>query len=88
LLAAEALLRSISPSTTNDPETLGSWGAVHKRLWDLDEDPTALDESIVAYSQGFQLKQDDRNGINCVTLLKKRALLHAFSKDLAPNNFP
>ena len=53
LAAASDLLRTVSPATTNDPETLGLWGAVHKRLWDLDQDPKALDASISAYSRGF-----------------------------------
>jgi len=75
LVAAAELLRSISPGTTNDPETMGLWGAVHKRLWDLDQDPKALDESIAAYPRGFQLKQDHYNGVNYATLLEVRALL-------------
>lgn len=77
LLAAADLLRNISPGTSNDPETMGLWGAVHKRLWDLDHDPEALDASIAAYSRGFQLKQDYYNGVNYATLLEERALLEA-----------
>jgi len=77
LLAACELLVKISPATTNDPETLGLWGAVHKRLWELDSDAKALDDSITAYGRGFQLKQDCYNGVNYATLLEARALLQA-----------
>ena len=77
LLAACELLSKISPATTNDPETLGLWGAVHKRLWELDHDPKALDDSITAYGRGFQLKQDYYNGVNYAALLEARALLQA-----------
>jgi hypothetical protein len=77
LEAARDILRTISPAATNDPETLGLWGAVHKRLWELDHDPIALDTSISAYSRGFQLKQDCYNGVNYATLLEVRALRQA-----------
>lgn len=77
LVAAAGLLGGILPATTNDPETLGLWGAIHKRLWDLDQDPATLDESITAYARGFQLKQDYYNGVNYAALLETRALLQA-----------
>ena len=82
LAAARDLLGKASPSTTNDPETLGLWGAVHKRQWDLDQERAALEESIRAYSRGFQLKQDFYNGVNYATLLEVRALLHAKAREL------
>jgi len=33
LKAARDLLKLLEPQTTNDTETLGLWGSVHKRLW-------------------------------------------------------
>ena len=77
LLAAREVLLSIDPMITNDPETLGIWGAIHKRLWDLDPRPEHLAASINAYSRGFYLKQDYYNGINFAVLLELRALLSA-----------
>lgn len=73
---ARTLLWSLDPDTTNDPETLGLWGAIHKRFWDLTHDPARLDASIVAYERGFYLKQDYYNGINLAFLLNVRANLH------------
>ena len=34
LKEAHELLQTLNPKTANDPETLGLWGAVHKRLWE------------------------------------------------------
>ncbi|MDB6150882.1 MAG: hypothetical protein JWQ44_2330 [Chthoniobacter sp.] len=40
----------LEPKATNDSETLGLWGAVHKRLWQLtgDERPTGRRARIYA----------------------------------------
>jgi Tetratricopeptide Repeats-Sensor len=73
---ARTLLWTLDPETTNDPETLGIWGAIHKGFWDLTEDPKQLDESVSAYERGFYLKQDHYNGINLAFLLNVRAKLH------------
>ena len=48
----------LHPPKTNDPETLGIWGAIHKRLWELDSKPEDLEESIRSYGKGFYLKDD------------------------------
>ena len=77
LLAARELLRTHDPVTTNDPETLGLWGAIHKRLWDIEPLPEYLSTAITAYSRGFYLKQDHYTGINAAALLDLRALLSA-----------
>jgi len=77
LLEAHKLLQRLGPANTNDPETLGLWGAVHKRLWELQGDPAMLSEAIAAYSRGFYLKQDYYNGVNLAFLLETRALDHA-----------
>jgi tetratricopeptide (TPR) repeat protein len=75
LKEAHALLQMLTPETTNDPETLGLWGAVHKRLWDITSERKYLEESITAYERGFYLKQDYYNGINLAYLLNVRAAL-------------
>ena len=73
LLAARDLLLELKPLGSHDTETLGLWGAVHKRLWDLTLEPSALEEAIRGYERGFQLKQDYYNGINLAFLLNVRA---------------
>ena len=73
LVAARDLLCGLNPATTNDPETLGLWGAIHKRLWALHERQQDLDSSIEGYERGFHLKQDYYNGINLAYLLDVRA---------------
>ena len=77
LLAAHAQLQTLDPDTTNDPETLGLWGAVHKQLWDLDQKPEYLNTAITSYERGFYLKQDYYNGINLACLLNVRAALNS-----------
>ena len=69
-----SIIRELSPETSNDPETLGLWGAIQKRLWDLTASSAYLDESISAYERGFFLKQDYYNGINLAFLLNQRAV--------------
>jgi MAP3K TRAFs-binding domain len=70
---ARALLVTLQPATANDPETLGLWGAVHKRLWDLTGDVRQLDEAVRGYERGFYLRNDSYNGINHALLLNVRA---------------
>ncbi|MBC7828744.1 MAG: DUF4071 domain-containing protein [Chitinophagaceae bacterium] len=73
LLEAHGLLNLLDPQTTNDPETLGLWGAVHKRLWEVTAKSQYIDEAIRAYERGFYLKNDYYNGINFAFLLNIRA---------------
>jgi hypothetical protein len=74
LLAAREILGELGPATTNDPETLGLWGAVHKRFWELNSRPEDLSEAIAGYERGFYLKQDYYNGINLAFLLDLRSV--------------
>src|SRR5262245_44481585 len=68
LLDARTVLEALSPRASSDPETLGLWGAIHKRLHDIGASPEerrqALDEAIWAYEKGFSVKNDSYNGIN------------------------
>ena len=73
LKEAHLLLNLLHPNTSNDPETLGLWGAVHKKLWELTKDPGYLDEAIRAYERGFYLRNDYYNGINYAFLLNIRS---------------
>jgi len=70
---ARDLLATLKPATSNDTETLGLWGAVHKRLWDKARDRAALDEAVRGHERGFYLRNDYYNGINFAFLLNVRA---------------
>jgi MAP3K TRAFs-binding domain len=70
---ARALLETLNPATSNDTETLGLWGAVHKRLWDETADPAHLNEAVRGYERGFYLRNDYYNGINLAFLLNVRS---------------
>jgi tetratricopeptide (TPR) repeat protein len=75
LRIARAYLQELDPQASNDPETLGLWGAVHKRLFELTGEQAALDAAVFAYEKGFYLKNDHYNGINLAFLLNVRASL-------------
>lgn len=77
LKEARDQLSVLLPQTTNNPETLSLWGAIHKRLWSLEQRPEQLSESIHAYWRGFYVKQDWYNGVNLAKLLEVRALQSA-----------
>jgi hypothetical protein len=74
LHAAREILVELEPDTTNDTETLGLWGAVHKRLWQLTKDRTSLDGALRALERGFYIRNDYYNGINLAYMLNERAL--------------
>ncbi len=77
LLEARDILEELLPATTNNPETLGLWGAIHKHLWAINHDDEALDEAIAAYERSFNLKQDYYNDINFAFVLYLRAVERA-----------
>ncbi len=70
---ARDLLLTLNPVTSNDTETLGLWGAVHKRLWDETKEFTNLDEAVRGYERSFYLRNDYYNGINLAFILNVRA---------------
>jgi tetratricopeptide (TPR) repeat protein len=73
LLEALSICSSLQPESSNDPETLGLWGAANKRLWELTKDVAFLNESILAYERGYYIRNDYYNGINYAYLLNVRA---------------
>jgi len=81
LAEAREILGYLWPQKSLDPETLGIWAAVHKRLYELEQDPEALDEAITASEKGFVLQGDYFNGINLAFLLDTRA--HTAESELA-----
>lgn len=83
LHAARELLQELSPATTNDPQTLGLWGALHKRLWEHTGHAPYLDASIEGYERGFFLKQDHYNGVNLAFMLDIRGEQAARAGDSA-----
>lgn len=74
------LQQHCNPSTSNDPETLGLSGAIHKRLFDWNGDPQDLDLSIWFYERGFYVKRDYYNGINA-------AYMHTLRSTLLPTRY-
>lgn len=75
---AKYVLAGLKPNQSLDAETIGLWGAVHKRLAglsDIDEveRANALDVAIDALYRGFSLLNDYYNGINAAFLLDLRA---------------
>src|SRR5262245_21489294 len=73
LEAAARILESLQPKLAGDAETVGLWGAIHKRIWDARHSRADLDEAIRSYERGFQLKNDHYNGINLAFLFDVRA---------------
>ena len=81
--AHQILEKKLLADTTNDPETLGLWGAVHKRLWERGGKQEDLDTAIRSYARGFFLKEDYYNGINLAFLFNVRAAEHQAAGRLA-----
>jgi len=75
LREARQILEALHPRTSGDVETLGLWGAIHKRLWEETADRSALDEGVWAYERAFVMKLDHYTGINCAYMLDDRARL-------------
>jgi GNAT superfamily N-acetyltransferase len=73
LRKARDTLSYMRPDESLDPETLGLWGAVHKRLYELEGDDAMLTEAITATEKGFVVRSDFYNGINLAFLLDRRA---------------
>src|SRR5262249_30219436 len=64
LLVARGVLEALKPDTSSDAETVGLWGAIHKRLWTATNVRQHLDRAIRSYSRGYFIKDDYYNGIN------------------------
>lgn len=88
LKAAKTLLLGLKPHDSYDPETLGLWAAVHKRLFEKGDREEDLEEALFALERGFFQNNDYYNGINLAFLLDtkasrsepaQRAELHAFA---------
>jgi hypothetical protein len=73
LQKAKSILDALVPRTSSDAETVGLWGAIHKRLWEIGQGGNDLDTAIRAYARGYFIKSDYYNGINFAFLLNVRA---------------
>ncbi|MDP8948731.1 MAG: DUF4071 domain-containing protein [Actinomycetota bacterium] len=77
------MLEGLDPEVSNDPETLGLWGAVHKRLWKITGERAHLDTAVLAYERGFDIRTDYYNGINLALLFNMRARLSSPAEQIA-----
>jgi hypothetical protein len=75
LKEAQVILGELNPMHSNNAETLGLWGAVHKRLFEIAKQRADLDTAIMSYEKGYRLLSDYYNGINWAFLLNVRASL-------------
>lgn len=80
---AHDLLQTLDPENTTDPETLGLFGAVCKRLWEITEERVWLNKAISYYEKGFYIKNDYYNGINFSYLLNVRGSISAKNDAIA-----
>lgn len=84
---AREIILTLNPSTSNDTETLGLWGTLHKRLWNETHERGHLDEAVRGYKRGFYLRNDHYNGINLAYLLNARAAASADERPEAIADF-
>ena len=67
------ILRPLGPEESNDPETVGVAGAIHKHLYEEGRGDEHLRRAIRYYSRGYFLRSDLYHGINLAALLTLRA---------------
>ena len=67
------IIAALDPEQSNDPETRGISGAMHKRLWLVTHQPTQLDTAIRHYRRGFEVRGDYYNGENLAACYDMRA---------------
>jgi hypothetical protein len=70
---ARTILAVLKPDTSSEAETVGLWGAIHKRLWEVGQQRQDLDTAVRSYARGYFIKDDYYNGINFAFLLNVRA---------------
>ncbi|UVM48476.1 DUF4071 domain-containing protein [Pseudomonas sp. B21-015] len=75
---AMVVLSSLNPDESNDPETTGLAGAIHKNIWRDTNKVEFLDKAIAFYNRGFTIKKDYYNGENlAICFLEKSGALKA-----------
>jgi hypothetical protein len=76
---AQVILSELEPAASTDAETVGLWGAIHKRLWDLAGDRKDLETALLSYEKGY-LRNDYYNGINTAYLYNLRSSISEGAK--------
>jgi len=72
LVNALKITSKLEPDNSNDPETLGITGAIHKRLWKITQDSNELALAAKYYGRGFEIRKDYYNGENYALCLNYR----------------
>ena len=67
------IIERLNPATSTDPETLGIAGAIRKRQWQSSQDPAALDDAIMLYGRGWNVREDYYTGENYANCLEMRS---------------
>jgi len=80
---ARQLLLPLEPATTNDPETLSLWGAIHRRLWERDHEAAHWSAAQRAYARSLSLNPDHYLAAQLATLHLGRAA--DLARDRGPN---
>lgn len=79
--ALRILEQELNLETTRDQETLGLAGAIHKRKWELDLNPTHLERSLGYYLRGYRIGVPGNDygytSINAAYVLDQLAALEA-----------
>jgi hypothetical protein len=75
LIEARSIIDRLDPEVSNDPETLGITGAIHKQVWSQTKDVDQLNLAIRYYSRGFEIRKDYYNGENLATCLNLRSAI-------------
>jgi len=73
LQEALEILKPLSPEDSNDPETVGLLGSIHKHLYEEGDGEDHLRQAIRYFSRGYFLRNDVYHGINLAALLTLRA---------------
>jgi len=66
---ALGVVQPLTPYQSNDPETCGLTGAIHKRLWQIRCNINDLELAIKQYGRGFEIRRDYYNGENYAACL-------------------
>ncbi|MCP1121279.1 DUF4071 domain-containing protein [Robbsia andropogonis] len=81
LVSALKIINELEPDSSNDPETLGIAGAIHKSIWIITRDPVELQLAVKYYGRGFEVRRDYYNGENYALCLNYCADLQIDEKE-------
>lgn len=73
LIDARAIIDTLNPEDSNDPETLGIAASIRKRLWLKTNEIEQLEAAIRLYRRGFEIRRDYYNGENLASCFDYRA---------------